>query len=187
MARLPALESLPTISQEVVTRFLPPPCGPSTLLPRTTMHTTPRRLPTLPLPCPSSLRTACLAATLWALAGYSMAGSLPAAAKAEVNTLLTRLQTSGCDFNRNGSWYTGAEAKAHLLKKLDYLDGKNAVQTTEQFIELGASSSSASGKAYQVRCAGAAAVDAGPWLKGELKAVRSGTAVPMAPVAPAAK
>ncbi len=69
--------------------------------------------------------------------------------------------------------YSGAEAKAHLLKKLDYLDGKNAVQTTEQFIELGASSSSASGKAYQVRCAGAAAVDAGPWLKGELKALRS--------------
>ena len=33
--------------------------------------------------------------------------------------------------------------------------------------------SSASGKAYQVRCAGAAAVDAGPWLKGELKALRS--------------
>ncbi len=151
-----------------------------------TMHTTPHRWPALSLPSRPALRTACLAATLWALAGYCAAGSLPAAAKVEVNTLLTRLQASGCDFNRNGSWYTGAEAKAHLLKKLDYLDGKNAVQSTEQFIELGASSSSASGKPYQVRCAGAAAVDAGPWLKGELKAVRSGTAVPMAPVAPVA-
>ena len=144
------------------------------------MHTTPHRWPALSLPFHPALRAAFLAATLWAAAGYSAAGSLPAAAKAEVNTLLTRLQTSGCDFNRNGSWYTGAEAKAHLLKKLDYLDGKNAVQTTEQFIELGASSSSASGKAYQVRCAGAAAVEAGPWLKGELKAVRSGTAAPAA-------
>lgn len=112
-----------------------------------------------------------------------MAGSMAAPVRAEVNTLLTRLQTSGCDFNRNGSWYSGAEAKAHLLKKLDYLDGKNAVQTTEQFIELGASSSSASGKAYQVRCAGAVAVDAGPWLKGELKALRSGAAAPVAPAA----
>lgn len=165
---------------------LPLPCGPSTLLHHATMHTTPHRWPALSLPFHPALRAAFLAATLWAAAGYSAAGSLPAAAKAEVNTLLTRLQTSGCDFNRNGSWYTGAEAKAHLLKKLDYLDGKNAVQTTEQFIELGASSSSASGKAYQVRCAGAAAVEAGPWLKGELKAVRSGAAAPMAPVAPAA-
>ena len=165
---------------------LPLPCGPSTLLHHATMHTTPHRWPALSLPFHPAVRAAFLAATLWAAAGYSAAGSLPAAAKAEVNTLLTRLQTSGCDFNRNGSWYTGAEAKAHLLKKLDYLDGKNAVQTTEQFIELGASSSSASGKAYQVRCAGAAAVEAGPWLKGELKAVRSGAAAPMAPVAPAA-
>lgn len=137
------------------------------------MHTTPHCWPALSLPFHPALRAACLAATLWALASYSAAGSLPAAAKAEVNALLTPLQASGCDFNRNGSWYSGAEAKAHLLKKLDYLDGKNAVQTTEQFIELGASSSSASGKAYQVRCAGAAAVDAGPWLKGELKALRS--------------
>ena len=119
------------------------------------MHTTPHCWPALSLPFHPALRAACLAA------------------KAEVNALLTRLQASGCDFNRNGSWYSGAEAMAHLLKKLDYLDGKNAVQTTEQFIELGASSSSASGKAYQVRCAGAAAVDAGPWLKGELKALRS--------------
>jgi hypothetical protein len=150
------------------------------------MHTTPHRWPALSLLLRPALRTACLAASLWALAGYSTAGSLPVAAKAEVNALLNRLQASGCDFNRNGSWYSGAEAKAHLLKKLDYLDGKNAVQTTEQFIELGASSSSASGKAYQVRCAGAAAVDAGPWLKGELKALRSGTAMPMVHSGPAA-
>ena len=80
MARLPALENLPTISQEVVTRFLPP-CGPSTLLPRTTMHTTPHRWPNLSLPSRPSLRSACLAASLWALAGYSVAGSLPAAAR----------------------------------------------------------------------------------------------------------
>jgi hypothetical protein len=154
------------------------------------LSTTPHRWPALSLLFRTTLRTACLAASLWAAAGYSAAGSLPAAAKAEVNALLNRLQASGCDFNRNGSWYSGAEAKAHLLKKLDYLDGKSAVQTTEQFIELGASSSSASGKAYQVRCAGAAAVDAGPWLKGELKALRSGAAAPMvhsAPAAPAAK
>jgi hypothetical protein len=125
------------------------------------------------------LRLAC-ALSLWALVGHSAAGTMPAAARAEVDALLTRLQQSGCDFHRNGSWYSGAEAKAHLLKKLDYLDGKNAVQTTEQFIDLGASSSSASGKPYQVRCAGAPAVAAGPWLHGELKAVRRSASAPAA-------
>lgn len=120
--------------------------------------------------------TALLASALWMAAGLCTAGSLPAAARAEVDALLTRLQKSGCEFQRNGSWYSGAEAKAHLLKKLDYLDGKNAVQSTEQFIELGASSSSASGKPYQVRCGNAPVVNSGPWLQGELKTLRAGSA-----------
>jgi hypothetical protein len=121
-------------------------------------------------------QTALLASALWVAAGLCTAGSLPAAARAEVDALLTRLQKSGCEFQRNGSWYSGAEAKAHLLKKLDYLDGKNAVQSTEQFIELGASSSSASGKPYQVRCGNAPVVNSGPWLQGELKTLRAGSA-----------
>ena len=74
----------------------------------------------------------CLAAT---------ATPLPPAARAEVDALLARLQSSGCEFNRNGSWHSGAEAKAHLLKKLDYLEGKNLVTTAEQFIARGASGS----------------------------------------------
>ncbi len=52
------------------------------------------------------------------------AAPLPPAARADVDALLTRLQSSGCEFNRNGSWYSGAEAKAHLLKKLDYLEAR---------------------------------------------------------------
>ena len=39
-----------------------------------TMHTTPHRWPNLSLPSRPSLRSACLAATLWTLAGYSAAG-----------------------------------------------------------------------------------------------------------------
>lgn len=104
------------------------------------------------------------------------AAPLPPVARADVDALLTRLQASGCEFNRNGSWYAGADAKAHLLKKLDYLEGKDLVKTAEQFIEQGASSSSMSGRPYLVRCAGKAPVESAQWLKAELQAVRSARA-----------
>jgi len=60
--------------------------------------------------------------------------------------LLRRLEASGCEFNRNGNWYPAAEAESHLLRKLNYLQDRDMVQTTEQFIELAASSSSMSGQ-----------------------------------------
>jgi hypothetical protein len=108
------------------------------------------------------------------------AAPLPAPARAEVDALLGRLQASGCEFNRNGSWYAGAEAKAHLLKKLDYLEGKDLVKTAEQFIERGASGSSMSGKPYLVRCAGKAPVESAKWLTAELQQVRA-TRAPSSP------
>lgn len=101
------------------------------------------------------------------------AAPLPASARAEVDALLSRLQASGCEFNRNGSWYAGADAKAHLLKKLDHLEGKDLVKTAEQFIERGASGSSMSGKPYLVRCAGKAPVESAKWLTAELRQVRA--------------
>ncbi|WP_343624738.1 DUF5329 domain-containing protein [Roseateles puraquae] len=116
------------------------------------------------------------AALLWLVAAHAV--PLPPTARADVDALLTRLQTSGCEFNRNGSWYTGAEAKAHLLKKLDYLEGKDMVSTAEQFIERGASASSMSGKPYLVRCAGKAPVESAVWLKAELQQVRAARAAP---------
>ncbi|MFG6467247.1 DUF5329 domain-containing protein [Roseateles sp. BYS87W] len=118
------------------------------------------------------------AAVLLTLGGAltASAAPLPAPARAEVDALLTRLQTSGCEFNRNGSWYAGAEAKAHLLKKLDYLEGKDMVSSAEQFIERGATASSTSGKAYLVRCAGQAPVESAAWLKAQLQQVRAGRA-----------
>lgn len=121
---------------------------------------------------PSFVQRLLLVAVL-CLNGGASAAPLPPAARAEVDTLLTRLQTSGCEFNRNGSWYAGADAKAHLLKKLDYLEGKDMVKTAEQFIERGASASSMSGKPYLVRCAGKAPVESASWLKAELQQVRA--------------
>jgi Family of unknown function (DUF5329) len=82
--------------------------------------------------------------------------NLQAATTAEVNTeiqqLLQQLEVSGCQFNRNGTWYSSAEAKTHLLRKLDYLNRKGSLNNTEQFIELAASKSSSTGKPYLVKC-----------------------------------
>ena len=119
---------------------------------------------------------ALLALPLALLLQMAAAAPLPPAARAEVDALLTRLQASGCEFNRNGSWHAGAEAKAHLLKKLDYLEGKDMVSTAEQFIERGATGSSMSGKPYLVRCAGKAPVESAQWLKAELQQVRAARA-----------
>ena len=95
--------------------------------------------------------------------------------------LLTKLQASGCQFNRNGSWYTGSEAKAHLLRKLEYVEGKGTVQSTEHFIELAASKSSFSGRSYQVRCGGQAPVASQVWLIQQLAVVRAPTSSTIKP------
>ncbi len=102
-----------------------------------------------------------------------MASPLAASQRSEIDALMATLQTSACEFNRNDSWHNAVEAKTHLLRKLDYLEGKNAVQSTEQFIELAASKSSLSGQAYQVKCGSAAPVDSKSWLNTQLKLIRS--------------
>ncbi|GJJ00995.1 hypothetical protein RugamoR64_15330 [Duganella rhizosphaerae] len=102
-----------------------------------------------------------------------MAAELPAASRAEIDALLNRLGSSGCQFNRNGSWYSSSEAKAHLASKLDYLIDKKKVEGTEQFIALAASTSSMSGKDYLVKCGTTQAVPSSAWLKGELQTIRA--------------
>lgn len=122
-----------------------------------------------------STRCAAMAALIVS-AATAGAAPLPAAAKAEVTALLGRLQASSCEFNRNGDWHAAAEARAHLERKLAYLEDKNLVKTAEEFIERGASKSSMSGKPYLVRCAGAAPVESKVWLTRELTALRSASA-----------
>ncbi len=89
---------------------------------------------------------------------------------AEVNALLVEMRASGCRFNRNGSWYDAADASEHLNKKYDYL--RSRLSSTEQFIEKGGSTSSMSGKAYQVQCGDAKAVTSGEWLTTRLGELR---------------
>lgn len=104
----------------------------------------------------------------------ALSAPLSGAARAEVDALFKRLQAPGCQFNRNGTWYSGAEAQAHLARKLDYLEGKDLVKTAEDFITLGAATSSSSGKPYWVRCGAVPAVESKTWLLEQLKVVRQG-------------
>jgi hypothetical protein len=97
----------------------------------------------------------------------------PSPARPEIDALLARLQSSGCSFQRNGSWYDGAEARTHLMRKLQYLEDRDLVQTTEQFIDRAASESSMSHKPYLVRCGSTAPVESRVWLTQQLKTLRS--------------
>ena len=91
----------------------------------------------------------------------------------EIDYLLTRLETSGCQFFRNGSWYDANRARQHLERKYAWLVKRDLVATTEQFIERAATESSRSGEPYLVRCAGAAAEPSGVWLTNELEIFRN--------------
>ncbi|MFP5391086.1 MAG: DUF5329 domain-containing protein [Gammaproteobacteria bacterium] len=109
-------------------------------------------------------------AALMACAGAQAA--LSPTARIEVQYLLDTVGQSGCKFNRNGSWYDAKAARSHLQTKLEYLEKKDLVTTAESFIERGASTSSSSGKAYQIQCPGSPAVDSAKWFREELKRYR---------------
>lgn len=104
--------------------------------------------------------------------GLAFADPTPAPVRAEIDAMLNRLETSACEFQRNGNWHGSGRAKAHLLDKLGYIEKRGTVQSAEQFIELAASRSSVSGKPYQVRCGGAAPVESNQWLREQLTAIR---------------
>jgi hypothetical protein len=93
-------------------------------------------------------------------------------AKAEIDQLLTRLQSSGCEFERNGSWHNANEARAHIERKYRYLLKKELVGTTEDFIVGAATQSSMSGKPYQVKC-GNVQLTSAQWMRDQLKQVRA--------------
>ncbi len=97
---------------------------------------------------------------------------LPAKSREEIDYLLNVLGSSNCEFNRNGSWYSAAEARDHLRSKFDYLLKKNLLKSSEDFIELGAPKSSMGGKAYQGRCANSNPIDSGLWLNEALRKYR---------------
>jgi hypothetical protein len=94
-------------------------------------------------------------------------------AKVEISFLLGFVDGSGCQFNRNGTWYDSKAAQEHLRDKYNYLKLRNLINTTEDFIVGAATESSLSGMQYAVRCNGGATVTSRRWLTDELARVRS--------------
>jgi hypothetical protein len=90
----------------------------------------------------------------------------------EVNLLLGYIEGSGCDFQRNGTWYTAQQAQAHLRDKFNYLTARNMLDSTEQFIERAATESSLTGRAYMVRCGSGSILTSKQWLSDELLRLR---------------
>ncbi len=105
-----------------------------------------------------------------------------AAADREIRGLLAALQSSPCRFQRNGTWYSGREAEAHLQRKYAALRSRDLVDSAEQFIARGASRSSVSGSAYRVACPGRPEQEAAAWFEQQLAALRRHAAPPPARV-----
>ena len=99
-----------------------------------------------------------------------------AAATREIDHLMRNLATSGCRFNRNGSWYDAARASAHLRQKYDYLRRRDLARTAEEFIDKAATNSSVSGKPYLVKCRAHPAMPSAEWMQAELAKFRQKSA-----------
>ncbi len=102
------------------------------------------------------------------------AAPVPPAIRAEIDGLLAKMSASHCRFERNGDWHDARQARAHLLRKLAYIEKRReTLASTEQFIEVAASKSSFSGKPYRVKCGSGEALPSRDWLNRELKALRA--------------
>jgi hypothetical protein len=86
------------------------------------------------------------------IAGLAHGAEPDAVARKEIAHLIERLASSGCRFNRNGTWHDAPRAVSHIQRKYEYLLDKGLVKDTDAFIRLAATESSASGKPYLVKC-----------------------------------
>ena len=90
----------------------------------------------------------------------------------EIQYLLQKVEHSGCEFYRNGSWHPGPEARAHLARKYQAVDAKGLIRTTDDFVRRVASESSLSATPYRVRCGKTEPVSSETWFRQELARYR---------------
>ena len=98
-----------------------------------------------------------------------VSADVPAAQRAEVEHLLAFVRNSECIFIRNGDEHAAADAHDHIVRKYEHF--ADEIDSTEGFIELAASRSTFSGKAYAVRC-GETRLSSRDWLLQELARFR---------------
>ena len=96
--------------------------------------------------------------------------TVSADSQSEIDHLLLYVESSGCEFERNGTVYDSKEARSHIERKYDYIESR--VDETEDFIKYAATESSMSGRKYQVTCNGKRQTSA-EWLYDELSEYRA--------------
>ena len=99
----------------------------------------------------------------------------------EITYLLNEVATSSCKFNRNGKWYQGRQAAAHLRNKYGARPPWEHIGTAEEFIDRIAARSSISGSDYLIRCAGTTEVPSASWLRSRLAVFRQSHDGPQGP------
>jgi hypothetical protein len=108
---------------------------------------------------------------------FAACGSTPPLAQVdmqnEIQQLLRFIESSGCEFERNGTVYDSKQARSHIERKYDYIESR--VDETEDFIKYVATESSMSGRKCYVKCNGSRQASA-EWLHDELLKYRAGPA-----------
>lgn len=89
----------------------------------------------------------------------------------EINQLMAYVESTQCQYERNGKKHSGAQAVKHIQKKYDYF--REDIASAEDFIRLAAKESTLSGRAYQVHCEGRPAITSEEWLLQELARIRA--------------
>jgi hypothetical protein len=122
--------------------------------------------------CKLDSMKALLTISLVAFAWCSTANAdVPETQQAEVDYLLNTLETSDCQMIRNGKSHSGAEGAKHARRKYNYF--RDAISSTEEFIEYSASRSTMSGKPYRIECPGEEPVTSQDWLLARLSEYRT--------------
>jgi hypothetical protein len=107
------------------------------------------------------------------ISSVALAADPPSPVQSEVTHLFGYIENSGCQFYRNGSWHDAHQARAHIELKYRYLCKKGQVSCAEDVIERAGSTSSLSGKPYQVKCGDSPPALSGDWLRTELQHFRA--------------
>ena len=88
----------------------------------------------------------------WPAASFARPAELSSTTKSEISHLLDYLETSGCQFCRNGTWYNDMKAaRDHAEQKYRYFAEKGRINSAEDFIKWAVSKSELSGKPYLVK------------------------------------
>lgn len=122
------------------------------------------------------MRTLALLAALGAALFPTLSWAADPDSDAEIAALLDFVAASGCEMLRNGTAHGAADARGHLERKLAVLRERDRIASAEDFIELAASRSSLSGRAYAVRCEGSPEQPSQLWLYTELVRLRAAPA-----------